>query len=127
MSALRRSLEVSDSVEGDPGPCPRPPSTPFQRLLNGEVERPRREYALGRRRLDAPARHQGVAIPVVARMGKRHGLEAGLNRTRDYLDIRGAGELWPAIFNRESGPAFEKGISWKTREIGRATVHLAGR
>jgi hypothetical protein len=98
----------------------------LQRLLNGGVELLRREYALGRRRLDILARFKGVAYPVEVKIIHHQGLEDSLEQIRDYMGMCCAKEGWLVIFDHESKKPWEEKISWETRQIKGATVHLVG-
>jgi hypothetical protein len=98
----------------------------FQRLLNGGVELLRREYALGRQRLDIIAQYKGVAYPVEVKIRHHQGLEASLEQIRKYMDGCGAREGWLVIFDRKSKKSWEAKISWETREVDGAIIHLVG-
>jgi hypothetical protein len=98
----------------------------LQRIIGVGVERLSREYGLGRRRFDILVRHKGVTYPVMAMMRPQKGLEDRLEQIRDYMDVCGAKEGWLVIFDRESGKPWEEKISWETREVGGARIHLVG-
>jgi hypothetical protein len=98
----------------------------LQRLLDGGVERLSREYAMGSDGIDIVAKYQGVAYPVVATMRSRQGLEASLEQILDLMKSCGAREGWMVFFERESRQGLEERISWETRQINGATVHLVG-
>jgi hypothetical protein len=98
----------------------------FQRLLNGGVDLLRREYALGRRRLDILVRYKDVAYPVEVKIRHHQGLEASLEQIRKYMDGCGAREGWLVIFDRKSKKPWEAKISWETREVDGAIIHLVG-
>jgi hypothetical protein len=98
----------------------------LQRIIGVGVERLHREFALGLGRFDILVRHQGVTYPVMAMLRPQKGLEDRLEQIKGHMDRYGAREGWLVIFDRESGKPWEEKISWETREVGGARIHLVG-
>jgi hypothetical protein len=99
----------------------------LRRILNGGVESLRREYALGKRRLDLLAQYKGVSYPIELKIkADQRSLAESLNQIRGYMDICKAAEGWLMLFDTDASKEWEKKIYWDTKQFEGATIHVVG-
>ena len=99
----------------------------LRRVLNGGVEALRREYALGRQRLDLEARYKGASYPVelkIKRPGRSLDAKKALEQMSGYMEKLGALEGWLVVFDRGPEKNWDEKIYWETMQIGQLTIHL---
>jgi hypothetical protein len=98
----------------------------LQRILNGGVESLKREFALGRRRLDLCARYKGVNYPVELKIKANQTLSESLQQIRDYMDTCGSDEGWLVIFDNNIKHKWEDKIYWDSQQFNGKTIHIVG-
>jgi hypothetical protein len=96
----------------------------LQRILNGGGEI-KREYALGRKRVDLLAvwHNQKFVIELKIKYGE-HTLTEGLKQTASYLDISGADEGHLVIFDRDPTKTWDEKISNELISFYTKKIHV---
>jgi hypothetical protein len=98
----------------------------LQRIVNGGG-RIRREYALGKGRVDilVEFKEQSIVLELKLYRSKKT-LEEGLEQTAEYMMTKGATEGHLIIFDRSTKKSWDKKIYQERRSVGSLTVHVWG-
>ncbi|MDR1871331.1 MAG: hypothetical protein LBS60_05280 [Deltaproteobacteria bacterium] len=104
----------------------------IQKTLNGYVDEIKREYALGRKRVDLDARYQGVSYPVELKTSKPGHIftdqvrEKSLEQLYSYMDKRGSKTGWLVVFDLDWSKNSGDKLTWETIQYKGSTIHLVG-
>ncbi|MDR1871332.1 MAG: AAA-like domain-containing protein [Deltaproteobacteria bacterium] len=104
----------------------------IQKTLNGYVDEIKREYALGRKRVDLYARYQGVSYPVELKTSKpKHKFtdkvrEESLEQLYSYMNKCGSKIGWLVVFDLDWSKNIADKKTWETIQYKGSTIHIVG-
>jgi hypothetical protein len=98
----------------------------LQRVLNSDVKFLRREYALGKRRVDLYTEYMGIVYPIELKIKANQTFNNSLDQIKDYMDISGAKEGWLVIFDNTRKKSWDEKITWETTQYEGSTIHIVG-
>ncbi|MDR1109825.1 MAG: ATP-binding protein, partial [Deltaproteobacteria bacterium] len=97
----------------------------LQRVLNGGADI-KREYALGRLRVDICITYKERHYPLEVKI-KGHKTEAiNINQLLGYMDRCGSAEGWLVVCDKDLNLPWKDKLTWETKTVGAQTIHVVG-
>ncbi|MDR1312473.1 MAG: AAA-like domain-containing protein [Deltaproteobacteria bacterium] len=98
----------------------------LQRVMNGGADCIKREYALGKTRVDILVGYKGLSYPLELKIKGVQSREKSYEQLSGYMDKCGSPTGWLVVFDKDLKKTWAEKLFWETVELEGKTSHVAG-